>query len=251
MSILEIRDLTKTFDGIKAVDSFSAGFEEGQITALVGPNGAGKTTLFNLINGFIKPDSGEILFKGKNIVGLSPYRIARLGIGRIFQDVRIFNRLSALDNVLCAFNDLKGEGVFYSVFLRWKMEAEERYYIQKALELLKFVGLEDKAGELAENLSYGQQKLLSIARLLACGADVLLLDEPTAGVNPQMVGKLLELIKDLAKSGKTLIIIEHNMNVVVEVANWVYFMDEGQVTSFGLPADVLGDPEVRKAYIGI
>jgi len=136
-------------------------------------------------------------------------------------------------------------------FFKMEMEAEERYYTQKALELLKFVGLEDKAGELAENLSYGQQKLLSIARLLACGADVLLLDEPTAGVNPQMVGKLLELIKDLAKSGKTLIIIEHNMNVVVEVANWVYFMDEGQVTSFGLPADVLGDPEVRKAYIGI
>lgn len=251
MSILELKNLTKTFGGVKAVDNVSLGFEEGRITALIGPNGAGKTTLFNLISGFLKPDNGEIYYKGRNIVGLFPWQIANMGIGRLFQDVRVFARMSVLDNVLSAFKGQRGESVFFSVLARWRVKEEERALRERAMDILDFVGLAKEAKELAENLSYGQQKLLSIARLLANEAELLLLDEPTAGVNPQMVGYLLDLIKRLAKEGKTVVVIEHNMNVVLEIANWVYFMDEGQIVSFGLPEDVLGDINVRKSYIGL
>jgi len=251
MSILELKNITKTFDGLKAVDSLFVGFEKEKITALIGPNGAGKTTVFNLINGFILPDSGEIYYKNQNIVGLKPWEIANLGIGRLFQDVRVFGKMSVIDNVLCAFKNQKGEIFYYPIFQTWKVKREEKIYKEKALELLDFVGLIDKKDDLAENLSYGQQKLLAIARLLANDSDLLLLDEPTAGVNPKMIDKLLELIQKLPTQGKTIIIIEHNMNVVIDIADWVYFMNNGQITSFGLPQDVLGDPEVKKTYIGI
>jgi ABC-type branched-subunit amino acid transport system ATPase component len=251
MSILELRSITKTFDGLRAVDDLTIGFEKGRITALIGPNGAGKTTVFNLINGLILPDCGEIYYKNRNIVGLKPWEIANLGIGRLFQDVRVFGRMKVIDNVLCAFKNQKGEIFYHPILSVWKVRKEERIYREKALELLDFVGLIDKKEDIAENLSYGQQKLLAIARLLANDADLFLLDEPTAGVNPKMIEKLLELIRRLSFQGKTIIIIEHNMNVVIKIADWVYFMSNGQVTSFGLPQDVLGDPEVRRAYIGI
>ena len=251
MNNLELIDVSKSFDGLKAVDQVSIGLQKGKITALIGPNGAGKTTIFNLISGFIKPDMGQILYRGQNIVGLSPWEIASLGIGRLFQDVRVFSRLTVLDNVLAAFKGQKGEKVMVAILERGKVLSEEARNKEKALELLRFVGLAEKASDLAENLSYGQQKLLSIARLLAAEADVLLLDEPTAGVNPAMIGQILKVARTLAEQGKTVVIIEHNMNVVVEVADWVYFMDDGQIVSFGLPKDVLGDPEVRRAYIGL
>ena len=251
MNNLELIDVSKSFDGLKAVDQVSIGLQKGKITALIGPNGAGKTTIFNLISGFIKPDSGQILYRGQNMVGLSPWEIASLGIGRLFQDVRVFSRLTVLDNVLAAFKGQKGEKVMVAILGRGKVLSEEARNKEKALELLRFVGLAEKASDLAENLSYGQQKLLSIARLLAAEADVLLLDEPTAGVNPAMIGQILKVARTLAEQGKTVVIIEHNMNVVVEVADWVYFMDDGQIVSFGLPRDVLGDPEVRRAYIGL
>lgn len=251
MNNLELIDVSKSFDGLKAVDQVSLGLQKGKITALIGPNGAGKTTIFNLISGFIKPDTGQILYRGQNIVGLSPWEIASLGIGRLFQDVRVFNRLTVLDNILAAFKGQKGEKVVIAVLGRRKVLSEEARNKEKALELLRFVGLDEKAFDLAENLSYGQQKLLSIARLLAAEADVLLLDEPTAGVNPAMIGQILKVARNLAEQGKTVVIIEHNMNVVVEVADWVYFMDDGQIVSFGLPGDVLADPEVRRAYIGL
>ena len=249
--ILELKKVTKAFGGTKAVDNISLGFEIGKITALIGPNGAGKTTVFNLISGFIRPDFGEICYKGENIVGMTPWEIANLGIGRLFQDVRVFERMSVLDNVMSAFKNQSGENFLYSVIARWKVEKEESYHKEKAFQLLDFVGLLDKKDDIAENLSYGQQKILSIARLLAADAELLLLDEPTAGVNPQMVKKILELIKALAREGRTVVVIEHNMNVVIEIADWVYFMNDGQIVSFGLPQDVLGDPEVRKTYIGI
>lgn len=251
MSILELSNITKTFDGIRAVDGISIGFDKGRITALIGPNGAGKTTVFNLISGFLHPDEGAIRYRDRNIAGLTPWRIARMGIGRLFQDVRFFDRMTVKDNVLVGFRKQKGENAFMSVIARWKVTQEEHSFASQALKLLEFVGLADKALDLAENLSYGQQKLLAIARLLAADADILLLDEPTAGVNPQMVEALLDVIRKLATEGKTVVIIEHNMNVVIEIADWVYFMDEGQIVSFGLSSEVLGDPEVRAAYIGL
>lgn len=251
MIILELKNLTKYFDGIKAVDNISIGFEKGKITALIGPNGAGKTTIFNLINGFIRPEKGSVFFKDKNITGLPPWRVASMGIGRLFQDVRVFNKMNIIDNILCAFKGQKGEIFYFPVLARWAVKKEEQSIKEKAIKLLEFVNLINKTNDLAENLSYGEQKLLAIARLLAADSELLLLDEPTAGINPQIIKKLLKLIRDLANEGRTIIIIEHNMNIVIEIADWVYFLDEGQVISFGLPQDVLGDPEVRRTYIGI
>lgn len=251
MSILELTNVSKSFGGVKAVSQLNMGFEKGEITALIGPNGAGKTTVFNLISGYLKPDEGSISYKGKEISDLPPWQITEAGIGRLFQDVRLFQRMTVLDNIMAGFKNQMGENPLRALFNRKKVNKQEHQLKEKAIELLSFVGLLEKSGELAENLSYGQQKLVSIARLLAADAEVLLLDEPTAGVNPQMVDKLLEVINNLIKEGKTIIIIEHNMNVIIEIAHWVDFMDEGKLISFGLPEEVLGDPEVRAAYIGI
>jgi len=250
MSILELKHITKTFGGVHAVDSASMGFEQGKVTALIGPNGAGKTTVFNCISGFLTPDTGGITYRDKNVTGLKPWQIAQRGIGRLFQNVRLFHKLTVRDNVLAAFPDQQGERAWRSVFTRWMVNAQERELTKQALELLEFVGLSQKADSLGEDLSYGQQKLVAIARLLAANADVLLLDEPTAGVHPHLIGGLLEAVRDLAAKGKTVIIIEHNMNVVLEIADWVFFMDDGKITAFGLPRDVLSDPDVRAAYMG-
>ncbi len=251
MTVLELNNLSKSFGGVRAVDRVSMGFRKGRITGLIGPNGAGKTTVFNLISGFLKPDEGKISYQDQTITGILPWKVARMGIGRLFQDIHLFPHMRVVDNILAAFQKQTGENPLLALFVRPKVTAEEKNHRGQTQELLRFVGLSDKANELAENLSHGQQKLLSIARLLAAEADVLLMDEPTAGVSPQMVDKILDLIKRLAENGRTVVFIEHNMNVVIEIADWVYFMDNGQVASFGSPDDVLGDPEVRKAYIGV
>lgn len=248
---LELQEITKTFGGVLAVDDVSLTVSEGKITSLIGPNGAGKTTMFNLISGFLKPDKGAIYYNNHHrIDGLPPWKIAKLGIGRLFQDVRVFDRLSVLDNVLLAENN-PGENPFFSLFQRQKMRRLEKENIKEAERRLEFVGLSDMRYTFAENLSYGQQKLLAIARLLAGGFDLLLLDEPTAGVNPAMVKPILGLIRRLSNEGKTVVVIEHNMTVVLEISDWVYFFDLGKVVSFGLPDDVLGNVTVRKAYLGI
>lgn len=252
MITIECRNLTKTFGGVRAVDDASVTFEEGKVTALIGPNGAGKTTLFHLISGALRPDSGEVWYRGRRIDGIPPWRIAQMGIGRLFQDVRVFGKLTALDNVRVAFRQQNGENPLWAIVRRPVVNREEQAITEEARRWLAFVGLGEWENVPAEDLSYGQQKLLAIARLLAAGADVLLLDEPTAGVNPEMVRSLLTLIRRLAnEERKTIIVIEHNMNVVMEIADWVFFMDEGQIVAFGLPEEVLGDPTVRASYLGI
>lgn len=250
MSILTLENITKSFGGIRAVDCASLKFEKGSITAIIGSNGAGKTTLFNLISGFLSPDEGRILYQKRDIAGLSAWHIARLGIGRLFQDTRIFNRMTVKDNLLLAFNQ-KGENPFSSVFARWKVIKEEQLLAEQTINFLEIVGLAGKAEELAENLSYGQQKLLAIARLLATDSRVLLLDEPTSGVSPQMVDELLNIIRKLAREGKTIIITEHNIPLVNEISDWAYFMSGGKVIASGPSQIVLNDPEIRATYIGV
>jgi len=250
MSVLELDHISKAFDGVQAVDRASMGFDRGKVTALIGPNGAGKTTVFNVINGFLPPDAGSVYYKEEDLIGLPPWAVAQKGVGRLFQDVHLFDQMTVEENVQSAFPGQKGESALWSVFGRWAVRKQERELNEKTQELLASVNLEAKAEELAEDLSFGQQKLVAIARLLAADADVLLLDEPTAGVNPGLVDRLLSTIESLADEGKTIVVIEHNMDVVLEISDWVYFMDDGEVTSFGLPRDVLGDPEVRKAYMG-
>lgn len=249
--ILELKNITKSFGGVKAVNNISAGFERGKITALIGPNGAGKTTVFNLISGMYKPDAGEIFFKGQRIDGKPTYEIAKMGIGRLFQDIRVFNKMTVLENVLVAIPDQPGERFYEGIIMRKKVINTQKENIKKAEELLEFVKLIDKKNTLAENLSYGQQKLLSIARLLATDAEVLLLDEPMAGVNPELINSITEIIKKLSQLGKTIIFIEHNINVVLEIANWIYLFDEGSIAAFGLPDEVLNDPQTREVYLGV
>jgi len=250
--MLELNNINKHFGGIKAVDDVSLYFTEGKISALIGPNGAGKTTVFNIISGFIRPDSGEILFKNKTIAGLPAWKITSAGLGRMFQDNRVFGKLTCLENVLLAKKGNPGENPLGAFFFPGKVRIFEAANINEAKKWLEFVGLADKAEIPADNLSYGQQKLLAVARLMADGQELLLLDEPTAGVNPAMIGQVLALIKKIVKeAGKTVIIIEHNMSVILEIADFVYFMDDGKVETFGAPKDVLADERVREAYTGL
>jgi ABC-type branched-subunit amino acid transport system ATPase component len=251
MITLETRHLGKSFDGLQAVHDLDIGFEHGKITAIIGPNGAGKTTAFNIISGFLRADKGQVLCRGRDISELPAFQIARLGVGRLFQDVRVFPQLTALENVLCAFPQHRDECPISSLLLRRRIVTAEREHRARAMELLGFVGLETNTHDLADNLSFGQQKLLAIARLLALEAEILLLDEPTAGVNPEMVSRLLVLIRQLAARGKTIAVIEHNMNVVSSIADFAYFMNEGEVFMVGSPSDVLSDPEVRSLYVGL
>ena len=248
---LQLENVTKHFDGTKAIDRVSLEFSNGKVTSLIGPNGAGKTTLFHLVGGTLRPDEGTIRYGRHILNSLRPWQIASLGVGRLFQDVRVFDQLSVLDNVLVAYPCQLGEGFWASLLLRKTMNKHERSRRESAEEWLRFVGLHPQAAVPAESLSYGQQKLLAIARLLGSDAEILLLDEPTAGVSPAMVELLLDLIRQLASQGRTVVIIEHNMSVVLDVSDWVYFLDHGEVAFLGLPDDVLGNPEVRDAYMGI
>lgn len=251
MTVLELKNLSKSFDGIRAVNNISIGFEKGKVTGLIGPNGAGKTTVFHLITGFLKPDSGEIFYRNRRIDGLKPWQISRMGIGRLFQDVRVFEKMTVLDNVLTAFPGQEGENPLVSVFKIRKVAEGEKERRKRALHWLRCVGLSGYEHTYAENLSYGQQKLLSIARLLASDADTLLLDEPTSGISPRMVPSLLSLIRKLAlEEKKAVVLIEHDMTVISKVSDFVYFMAEGKIVFSGFPQDVLNNSEVRKAYVG-
>jgi ABC-type branched-subunit amino acid transport system ATPase component len=248
---LILKHITKTFGGVHAVEDVSMRFMPGEVTALIGPNGAGKTTLFNLISGHLPPDQGTVRYRGDELTGLAPHQVARRGVGRLFQDVRLFGRMTVLDNVRSAFPDQRGESVWRSVVARWRVNRQEQDHTERAMALLEQVGLTGKTDALGETLSYGQQKLAAIARLLAMGADALLLDEPVAGVNPGLADTLLETVRGLADDGKTVALIEHNMNAVLEVADQAYFIDDGRRTAAGRPRDVLADPDVRAAYMGL
>ena len=248
--ILEIQGLKKSFGGLIAVDEVNLNLSLGKITALIGPNGAGKSTLFNLISGFLRPESGTIVYKGENIESKPPWYIAYRGIGRVFQDVRIFPNLTVFENVISVVKDHPMEKP-WNIFREKKYAGFKREIQERAEYWIEFVGLKDKMQSFAENLSFGQQKLVAIARLFMGEFDLLLLDEPTAGVNPGMIGKILEMIEELKKEGKTIFVIEHNMNVVLEISDWVYFMDDGKIVSFGTPEDVLGDKNIRAIYLGV
>lgn len=246
---LHVEDLDKDFDGVTALSDFSCSVGEREIVGLIGPNGAGKTTLFNVITGFIPPDRGKADFRGTRLLGLAPHRIANVGIGRTFQDLRLIRRMSVLDNVLLSYKDQRGEQLG-NVFFRWgacrRQEAKNR---EAATSLLEWAGLADKADHPADDLSYGQQKVLSLVCCLATGADLLLLDEPVAGIAPEMIGKILSIIRELPGQGKSVVLIEHNLGAVMEVCERVIFMDAGAKVSEGTPEEVRSDPRVIQAYV--
>jgi branched-chain amino acid transport system permease protein len=245
---LQVVNVTKAFDGLIAVRGLSLDVPSQVVTSIVGANGAGKTTLFNMISGFEKPTKGSIYFNGLRIDGTRPDAIARLGVGRLFQDVRVFNKLTVLENMLVALSDFS-ETPFRLLF-RWrKARRYERAAVTAAERWLEQLGLLDRLSARAEALSYGQQKLLALARLLAADFNVLLLDEPTSGVSSAMVDRILDLIRNVVSQGKTVLIIEHDMKVVKEISNWIHFLSDGQVMSSGSPEVVLNDPTVRRTYL--
>lgn len=254
---LETNNLMKHFGGLAALDDVSLEFHAGQITAVIGPNGAGKTTLFNVIAGFAKPDSGSVRIidtvssvpAETDLTRLRPQQIAQQGLGVLFQDIRVFGHLTALENVAVGMKHQRGENPLLAVFRPDIVAKEDRETLAKALEHLEFVGLADKAHLWAGSLSYGQQKLVALARLVAADARVIMLDEPTSGIHPTMIKTLMGLIDRLAHElGKVIIMVEHNLNVVRHIGDWVYLMSRGRAEIFGKPAEVLRDETLTSIY---
>jgi ABC-type branched-subunit amino acid transport system ATPase component len=241
--MLETRQITKTFGGVRAVDELSISVERGKITALVGPNGSGKTTLINVLSGVLPIDGGTVAIGGmREFSRLRPYQVASYGITRTFQEVRLFEQLPVLDNVLVV---LTPRGVLASL-----RPGGERQRLDKAEALLRRVGLWEKRNELARTLSYGQRKLLEIARALATDGDIFLFDEPFAGLFPQMVQTIAGIVRSLKEDGKTVVLIEHDMGVIRQLADHIIVMDEGKLLAEGEPAEVLTRREVIEAYLG-
>lgn len=245
---LELLEVTKSFGGTCALDHVSVGFERGQITCIIGPNGAGKTTLFHVSRGALEPDTGEVVYRGRVLNGTPAYQRARLGIGTLFQDVRVFAKMTLLENVAAAGKQNPGESPLAAAVWPLIGRKKEDENLENAHSYLSFVGLSEMSNTWAERVSYGQQKLVAIARLLNNGGDCLLLDEPTAGVHPDMVSSILDVIRNLAGMGKTIIVIEHDLGVVRKVGDWVYLMDEGRIESFGTPSEILGDAAIRRVF---
>jgi ABC-type branched-subunit amino acid transport system ATPase component/ABC-type branched-subunit amino acid transport system permease subunit len=241
-------DLQKRFGGITAISSLDISLESGRIIGLIGPNGAGKTTAFNLLTGFLKPDKGEIRFRGRTLNGVKAHNIVRAGVGRSFQDLRLFAHMTVLDNVLVALPHQAGDHVA-ALFLRPRLvRKQERENRERAFAILRFVGLLDRAGDLAEDLSYAEEKLLVIARLLATDAEVLLFDEPLSGLDPVGLTHLIGLIKKLAASGRTIGIIEHNLEAIRSLCDEIVFLDGGRGMARGTPAALMQDPELVERY---
>ena len=248
--MMEVQEAVRSFGGIRALNGFSTTLETGRITALIGPNGAGKTTAFNLITGFLAPDSGRIVLAGKDITNTKPYRLAGLGVARSFQNLRLFYQMTVLDNVMVGIPQQQGERLAWATVALGPTSAEERETRRTALQILRYVGLEERALTLAENLSYAEEKLLVLARMLAMQADLLLLDEPASGLDPNSLDAMYEMIRQLAEGGKTICIIEHNLDVIKELADKIVFLDEGRAFAEGSTESLLKNPELAARYFG-
>jgi ABC-type branched-subunit amino acid transport system ATPase component len=248
-NLLEVHMMRKTFGGVIALADFSCVVHHGEILGIIGPNGAGKTTFFNIVTGFVPPESGKVFYKGTDITSIPPYRIARSGIRRTFQELRLIRQLSVIENVLLCFQNQLGEKI-ENVFVNMRRSREcEHTNCDAAMAILDKVGLLDMAETLAEDLSYGQQKLLSLVCCLAGGSDLLLLDEPVAGIAPDMTESILLLIRTLATNGRSVLLIEHNLDAIMQICDRVIFMNAGAKVSEGTPDEIRHDAKVIEAYL--
>jgi branched-chain amino acid transport system ATP-binding protein len=249
-SILRLHNVTRRFGGLVAVDDVSFDVRRGEVFALIGPNGAGKTTLFNGITGLIPPTSGTVDFDGHDITGLKPHQVAVRGIARTFQNIRLFDYMSALDNVRVGQHSRMRAHVWDAIFKTPLQRAEEREVEAKAMQLLRFVGIERHAHNYARNLPYGQQRRLEIARALASGPTLLLLDEPAAGFTPQEKVELMNLVEKILAQGITVFLIEHDMKVVMGISKRIAVLDHGEKIAEGSPDEVRANSRVIEAYLG-
>jgi len=247
---LEVSGLRKRFDGLQALDGTTFAVEQGRITCLVGPNGAGKTTIFNIITGFLRPEQGSVAFRGHSLDGLRPQAIVAAGIARTFQNLRLFTDLTAMDNVLVGLGGQFGEEPLGAIFRPLHAARAQARRRSEAREWLAHVGLADRARERVRNLSYGEQKLLTVARVLATGAELLLLDEPASGLSAGALDQIMALLRRLQQEGKTLLVVEHNTRVVQQIADEVLFLHQGHLLAQGEPSAIIADPALAEIYFG-
>jgi ABC-type branched-subunit amino acid transport system ATPase component len=242
--------LEVNFGGLRALRDCGFDVEQGCVTCLVGPNGAGKTTIFNVITGFLKPDAGTVSFRGVKLDGLKPREIVTAGISRTFQNLRLFVDLTALDNVIVALPMQSGETPLTAIFRPLHVARAQARRREEARQILEHVGLADRAREFVRNMSYGEQKLLTVARGLATGAELLLLDEPASGLSAKALDQIMALLLRLRSEGKTLLVVEHNTRVVQQIADRVLFLHQGHLMAHGTPAEIISDPALAEIYFG-
>jgi len=248
--VLDVRDLTKNFGGLVAVNRASFSVNAGEILAVIGPNGAGKTTIFNLITGMLTPDEGEIRFQGRPLAGLKPHQIARLGISRTFQNLELFRAMTVAENVMVGAYTKGKTGFVRAILRRPGTTAGDRKRYGEALELLRAVNMAEYADEPAESLPFGLQRLLEIARALAAGPQLVLLDEPAAGLNAGESQALVAFLRRLREQNLTFVLVEHDMATVMDVADRIVVLNFGSVIAEGTPAEIRSNPEVIRAYLG-